>query len=189
MDRDPERELMLSSTIQDLAIFLHPIKSRSSYKTEFQMWTCELSEIYATRIWVDLKAHFRFSVLLFSHSVPTCFCNFYTWAQYNNEYNSKKRMVYKPIYIYIFPLKRRKIELSHLLNSKAHFWEMSQKSPSLRWLLDLQEDLGELRKIVFGCFKFTMRIFFFKTMLFLLLLMFPDPDIQSVPLSLMKIGQ
>lgn len=70
-------------------------------------------------------------------------------------------MVYKPIYIYIFPLKRKKIELSHLLNSKAHFCEMSQKSPSLRWLLDLQEDLGELRKIVFGCFKFTMRIFFF----------------------------
>lgn len=68
-------------------------------------------------------------------------------------------MVYKPIYIYISLQQKKKQEGSHLLNSKAPFCEMSQKSPSLGWLLDLQEDLGELRKVVFGCFKFTMRIF------------------------------
>lgn len=162
MDWDPERVLMLSSRIQDLAIFLYPTKTRSSYKTELQMRTCKLSESCATGIWVDLLIHFRFSMLFFSHSVPTCFCNFWAWTLYNNEYSSRKRMVYKPKYIYISSWQRKKNPKgSHLLNSKAPFCEMSQKSPSLRWLLDLQKDQGELRKVVFGCFKFTMRIIIF----------------------------
>lgn len=120
--------------------FLYPIKSRSSYKTELQMKTCKLSETYATGIWVDLEAHFRFSMLLFSHSVPTCFCNFCTWAQYNNECNSGKRMVYKSIYIYIFPWKKKSQSPAEL---QSNFLWNESESPSLRWPLDLQEDLED----------------------------------------------
>lgn len=50
------------------------------------------------------------------------------------------------------------IYVSLLLNFKASFSEMSQKSPGLRYMLDLQEGLGELKKVIFGYFKYTRRM-------------------------------
>lgn len=98
--------------------------------------------------------------------VPACFYNSCTWACTDNKgYNSKSRMVCRPIYILFFLKKTKKnkksapiIDASPLLNSRTSLCEMNQKSPSLRWMLDFQEDLGELSKVVFGSFKYTRRM-------------------------------
>lgn len=102
-------------------------------------------------------------------SVPACCCNSCTSACTDNKrYNSKSRMVYRPIYIHIFHPKKKpnnqnsdnRCQPPAQLQS-IFFFEMSQESSSIRWSLDLQEDLGELRKVVFGCFKYTWRVVWF----------------------------